>query len=92
MKTCLPGSLQLLPVGLLAVLLAGATVAQERSLTIEDLMTMKSVSGPVVSPEGEWVVYAVRARDMEEDKSISQLWVVPTVGGESVPMLSLIHI
>ena len=86
MKTRLPGSLQRLPVVLLAVLLGGATVAQERSLTIEDLMTMKSVSGPVVSPEGEWVVYAVRARDMEEDKSISQLWVVPAVGGESVPM------
>ena len=46
---------------------------------------MKSVSGPVVSPEGEWVVYAVRARDMEEDKSNSQLWVVPTAGGEPVP-------
>ncbi len=86
MKTCLPGSLQRLPVVLLAVLLAGATVAQERSLTIEDLMSMKSVSGPVVSPEGEWVVYAVRARDMEEDKSISQLWVVPTAGGDPVPM------
>ena len=63
MKTRLLGSLQLL-VALMAMLLGAAAAAQERSLTIEDLLTMKSVSGPVVSPEGEWVVYAVRARDM----------------------------
>ncbi|MEC7125873.1 MAG: S9 family peptidase, partial [Pseudomonadota bacterium] len=86
MKTRLLGSLQRLLVALLAMLLGAAAAAQERSLKIEDLMTMKSVSGPVVSPEGEWVVYAVRARDMEEDKSNSQLWVVPTAGGEPVPM------
>ncbi|MEC7080300.1 MAG: S9 family peptidase, partial [Pseudomonadota bacterium] len=86
MKTRLLGSLQRLLVALLAMLLGAAAAAQERSLKIEDLMTMKSVSGPVVSPEGEWVVYAVRARDMEEDKSNSQLWVVPTEGGEPVPM------
>ena len=86
MKTRLLGSLQRLLVVLLAVPLGAAEAAQERPLTIEDLMTMKSVSGPVVSPEGEWVVYAVRARDMEEDKSNSQLWVVPTAGGEPVPM------
>ncbi|MEC8740768.1 MAG: S9 family peptidase, partial [Pseudomonadota bacterium] len=86
MKTRLLGSLQRLLVALLAMLLGAAAVAQERSLKIEDLMTTKSVSGPVVSPEGEWVVYTVRARDMEEDKSNSQLWVVPTEGGEPVPM------
>ena len=86
MKTRLLGSLQRLLVVLLAVPLGAAEAAQERPLTIEDLMTMKSLSGPVVSPEGEWVVYAVRARDMEEDKSNSQLWVVPTAGGEPVPM------
>ena len=86
MRTRLLGSLQRLLVALLSMLLGAAAAAQERSLTIEDLLTMKSVSGPVVSPEGEWVVYAVRARDMEEDKSNSQLWVVPTAGGEPVPM------
>ena len=86
MKMRLLGSLQRLLVALLAMLLGAAVAGQERSLTIEDLMTMKSVSGPVVSPEGEWVVYSVRARDMKEDKSNSQLWVVPTAGGESVPM------
>ena len=86
MKMRLLGSLQRLLIVPLAMLLGGAAAAQERPLTIEDLMTMKSVSDPVVSPEGEWVVYAVRARDMEEDKSNSQLWVVPTAGGEPVPM------
>ena len=74
---------------LLALVPLMSAAQESRSLTIENLMTMKSVSGPVVSPEGEWVVYSVRARDMEEDKSNSQLWVVPTAGGEPVPMTAI---
>ena len=86
MKTRLFGSLHRTFVILVPLLLSAASVAQERPLNIDDLMKLKSVSGPVVSPEGEWVVYSVRARDMEEDKSNSQLWVVPTAGGEPVRM------
>ena len=78
-----------LNVVLLLLLLDAAVIAQERSLVIDDLMKLKSVSGPVVSPDGEWVVYSVRARNMEEDKSNSQLWAVPTAGGEPVPMTAI---
>ena len=74
---------------LLALVPLMSAAQESQSLTIEDLMTMKSVSGPVVSPEGEWVVYSVRSRDMEEDKSDSQLWVVSTAGGEPVPMTTV---
>ena len=86
MKTRLSGSVHRTFVILVPLLLSAASVAQERPLHIDDLMKLKSISGPVVSPEGEWVVYSVRARDMEEDKSNSQLWVVPTAGGEPVRM------
>ncbi|MBK50964.1 MAG: hypothetical protein CMQ45_01085, partial [Gammaproteobacteria bacterium] len=63
MKTRLFGSLHRTFVILVPLLLSAASVAQERPLNIDDLMKLKSVSGPVVSPEGEWVVYSVRARD-----------------------------
>jgi dipeptidyl aminopeptidase/acylaminoacyl peptidase len=77
-------------IGLLILLAPAILLAQDdaRPLTIDDLMSMKSLSGPVLSPEGDWVVYSVRERDMEEDKSKSQLWAVPTSGGEPIPMTS----
>ena len=81
--------LDLIVSALLALVPVMSAAQESQSLTIEDLMTMKSVSGPVVSPEGEWVVYSVRSRDMEEDKSDSQLWVVSTEGGEPVPMTTV---
>jgi hypothetical protein len=58
-------------IGLLILLAPAILLAQDdaRPLTIDDLMSMKSLSGPVLSPEGDWVVYSVRERDMEEDKS-----------------------
>jgi dipeptidyl aminopeptidase/acylaminoacyl peptidase len=77
-------------IGLLILLAPAILLAQDdaRPLTIDDLMSMKSLSGPVLSPEGSWVVYSVRERDMEEDKSQSQLWAVPTSGGDPIAMTS----
>ena len=48
--------------GLLILLVPATLLAQDdaRPLTIDDLMSMKSLSGPVLSPEGDWVVYSVR--------------------------------
>ena len=45
--------------GLIVLALPASLLAQDetRPLTIDDLMSMKSVSGPVVSPEGDLVVY-----------------------------------
>jgi hypothetical protein len=68
-----------------------AVFAQDdpRPLTIDDLMAMKSVSSPVISPDGDLVVYSMRVRDMDEDKSNSQLFMVPTAGGDPIPMTSV---
>ena len=47
-------------------------------LTVDDLMALDSVSNPQLSPDGEWVAYVVRSRDMEEDKSNSQIFSLDT--------------
>lgn len=76
---------------LLVLVVPVSLLAQEapQLLTIDDLMAMHSVSSPVVSPEGDWVVYSVRSRDMDEDKSNSQLFVVPMEGGDPVAMTAV---
>lgn len=55
-------------------------------IKIEDLMALKSVANPAVSPDGEWVAYVLRSRDMDEDRSNSQIFMVATSGGDPIPM------
>ena len=43
---------------------------------------MKRVGEPVVSPDGKWVVVSVLEPSYEEDKEISDLWLVPVDGHE----------
>jgi dipeptidyl aminopeptidase/acylaminoacyl peptidase len=62
-----------LPLALLTP--ARATDApQKRAITLDDLARLERVGPPVVSPDGEWVVYTVGQIDTKEDKGISHLW------------------
>jgi len=60
----------------------------ERLITVDDILAIKSVGDPQVSPDGDWVAYTVRQRDMEEDKSGTQIWTIATSGGDPIPMTS----
>lgn len=57
-----------------------------RNLTVDDLFRLKDVDDPQLSPEGKWVAYTVATRDLKEDKTKSQIWMVSTAGGEAEPM------
>ncbi len=41
---------------------------------------MKRVGAPAVSPDGKWVVFSVVEPSYDADKSVSDLWLVPTDG------------
>jgi dipeptidyl aminopeptidase/acylaminoacyl peptidase len=60
-------------------LLATPVLAEEppRLLRPDDVLALKTVSDPQVSPEGTWVAYTVRTNDVKEDKRDSDLWMVP---------------
>ena len=51
-------------------------------MTVDDLLAVKAVSDPQVSPDGKWVVYVVAELDREAGKTNSDLWLVPVAGGE----------
>jgi dipeptidyl aminopeptidase/acylaminoacyl peptidase len=53
-----------------------ADAPKKRDINLDDLAKLQRVSGPVVSPDGEWVVYSVGQIDTKEDKSQSHLWMV----------------
>jgi dipeptidyl aminopeptidase/acylaminoacyl peptidase len=54
--------------------------AARTPLTHEALWMMKRVEAAVVSPDGKWAVYSVTEPSYEQDKAVSDLWLVPTDG------------
>ena len=69
---------------LAAMLFAAAPAfAAGRAMTIDDLLGVKSVSDPQVSPDGKLVVYVMSELDRSTEKSNSDLYLIPIGGGES---------
>jgi len=60
--------------------------ATPRNITIDDYFQIREVSQPELSPDGQWVAYAVRTRMLKEDKNEQRLWMVSTKGGDSIPL------
>ena len=63
-----------------------AAPAAPRNLAVDDFLAVKDVSDAQISPDGKWVAYTVRTLDLKEDKSSSQIWIIPETGGEAIPM------
>lgn len=64
--------------------------SEKRLTTVEDLLTLKSVSDAQVSPDGRLVAFVVGDSYKEKDaKTIkSQVWLVEAPGGEARPFTS----
>ncbi len=60
--------------------------ATPRNITIDDYFQIRDVSQPELSPDGQWVAYTVRTKILKEDKNEQRLWMVPTHGGDPIPM------
>ncbi len=50
--------------------------------TFEDMMKLKRVGDPQVSPDGKWVIFSVVDVDLEANTKTPHIWIVPTAGGE----------
>src|SRR5437660_7757273 len=56
--------------------------AQERRFTIDDLLKVRRVSDPQVSPKGDLVAFTITDMDKAANKGTTQIYVVPIAGGE----------
>ena len=64
------------------LLLAGATAAfAARPVTFDDLLAFHRVSDPQPSPDGTRIVFVVTDVDEKENRTDSDLWMIPTSGG-----------
>ncbi|HEV2469288.1 MAG TPA: S9 family peptidase [Candidatus Sulfotelmatobacter sp.] len=70
-------------VSLLAVFLALPAFSQAKHpFTFEDMMKLKRVGDPQVSPDGKWVIFSVVDVDLAANTRIPHVWIVPTAGGQ----------
>ena len=70
--------------GIAAVLGHAAGIAAQqppRPMTVDDVLAMRTPSSVAMSPDGSWVAFVVSERDMEADRMVTDVWVVPTEGG-----------
>jgi len=56
--------------------------AQERRFTIDDLLKVRRVGDPQVSPKGDQVAFTITDVDKNANKSLTQIYLVPLSGGE----------
>ena len=76
--------------GALAIaLLPHAAMAETRPMTAQDLVTLKRVGAPAVSPDGQTVVFQQTDTDPASYKRTPGLWRVPAKGGAAVRIADL---
>jgi dipeptidyl aminopeptidase/acylaminoacyl peptidase len=69
------------PLAVLCALAPAAALAQSpRPMTPEDVMGVRAVSDPQLSPDGQWVAYVVSVTDTTENATDSDVWIVRADG------------
>src|SRR5215471_8021258 len=67
---------------------AAAFAAGSSTPTLDESLSMKSVSGAQISPDGRYVAYAVQQANWEENDFVSQIWIAVVATGEHYPLTS----
>ncbi|HEX8423808.1 MAG TPA: hypothetical protein VF634_10375, partial [Pyrinomonadaceae bacterium] len=67
---------------------AVAVVAQtaKRPLTVDDLLKVRRVGDPQLSPDGKWIAYQITDPDKDANRSRTQIYLVPIEGGQPVQL------
>jgi Tol biopolymer transport system component len=76
----------LLLLALFAEHLIAQNVPAQHVFTFEDMMALKRVGSPAISPDGKWVMFSAVDVNLEENKRTPHLWAVPLAGGPSHPL------
>lgn len=70
----------------LSILLATSASAQtpaKRAFALADWYKVTTIRQPAMSPDGRWVAFTVTTVKEVENKRLSEVWIVPSTGGEA---------
>lgn len=65
--------------------------SESRFLTIDDILALKTVSDPRISPEGDWIAYTVQYNDNDEDTRMTRIFMVSRDGEAVVALTGADH-
>ena len=68
--------------------LAGAQARRARPITVDDYFQVREVDDPQISADGQWVAYTVSTSSLKDDDDKTRIWMVPTAGGDAIPLTS----
>jgi Tol biopolymer transport system component len=61
-------------------LLAPAVAQTPRSMTPDDVLSVKALSGVRISPDGKLVLYELAYPDLKENQGRNEIWIAPATG------------
>jgi hypothetical protein len=76
--------------GALALMCLGAA-ALAHPFRVEDMQSLSRVGEVRISPDGLWAAFTVSRSDLAKNRSITNLWRVPTAGGEPQQLTFVDH-
>ncbi|RMF71414.1 MAG: S9 family peptidase [Acidobacteria bacterium] len=59
-----------------------ALAGETHPFTVHDMLAMQRISDPQASPDGRTIAFVVRTTDLEANRGRTDIWLVPTAGGE----------
>ena len=65
----------------LALLLPAAAAAQSRTPTVDQLISLKRVGSPAISPDGQFVAYTLRETNWEDNNYHTEIWLAEVKTG-----------
>ena len=74
--------------GLLLMTTLPAPAEDRRSMTIEDMFRFKRVGDPQLSPDGKHVACQIGEVSLENNKTLTSIWLIPTEAGKPARRLT----
>src|SRR5690242_5215454 len=74
-------------IALIALLTLTAT-AQQKPITVDDVMDIVGASNPEISPDGSWIIYSRSELNWKDNKRQSSVWIISTDGKEHFRLTS----
>jgi len=65
-----------------------APAQTKHPFTFEDMMALKRVEEPAISPDGRWVAFAVMDVNLQANSKTRHVWLAPVSGGEARQLTS----
>ncbi len=70
------------------VLLALTAAAQQKPITVDDVMDIVGASSPEISPDGHWIIYSRSELNWKDNKRQSSVWMISIDGTEHFRLTS----